>query len=150
MFTLNRVTLIGLGAGLVLVGCASPIGETPDDSTATSTAALTERAELAEEEAAQVAETSDEAMAALPMEIASAFEIPERALSDDAMSHDAKDEKSDKWFGFGRFGWGGWAPGLYGFGTPGYAYGYAAPFGYGYGRTIGYGSTCGLYGCAVW
>jgi hypothetical protein len=32
MFTLNRVSAIGLGLGLVLVGCASPTDETADDA----------------------------------------------------------------------------------------------------------------------
>ena len=160
MFTLNRVTTIGLGAGLVLVGCASPVGET-DEATAETSEALTEEAvETTTEDTAE--DINDELM---PAGMASAFEIPGAPVpappSDDAVTEDGKDDpKSEKWFGgglgWGGLGWGGlgWGRGL-GWGgvfPGGYGYGYATPFGYGYSRSIGYGTSFGYpgYGGFFW
>ena len=154
MFTLNRVTTIGVGAGFVLVGCASPVGET-EDPTAQASAALTEEAVV--DEAAE--EISEEADAVMPAGIASAFEIPDARApapaSDEAMADEDEDDSDaeKQWLGgfgwgggFGRgLGWGGlgWG-GLGGVGVfPGYSYGYASPWGFGYSRAIGYGSSFG-------
>jgi hypothetical protein len=163
MFTLNRVTTIGLGAGFVLVGCASPVGET-EDPTAQASTALTE--ETAIDEAAEG--MNEEAEAVMPAGLASAFEIPNAPVpsppSDDAIPQGDDEPASEKWFvgrglgwgglGWGGLGWGGLGWGGVGgvYGAPGYAYGYASPWGFGYSRAIGYGTTFGYpgYGGFFW
>ena len=145
MFTLNRLTTIGLGTGLVLVGCASPVGDAADETTAAFTAAE--------------AGSDDETTEGLPEEVAmplpktaSAFETPANAPvpappSYEAATDDAQsDPTSEKWLGWGGLGWGGFYPGFFGgsvYALPGYAYGYVTPFGYGYSRSIGYGTAWG-------
>jgi len=153
MFTLNRVTTIGVGAGLVLMGCASPVEET-DDPTAQASAALTEEAVV--DEAAEGISDSEEADAVVPAGIASAFEIPDARVpapaSDEAMADEDEDEDDPnaekQWLGglgwgggFGRgLGWGGLGWGGLGWGgLGGVGYGYASPWGFGYSRAIGYG-----------
>ncbi len=165
MFTLNRVTTIGVGAGLVLVGCASPVGES-DDPTAQASEALTEEAVTDE-----TAEAMDEESAAImPAGMASAFEIPNAPVpappNEESEPADDEDEKWLGGFGWGGLGWGGlgwggvglgrglgWGGlGWGGVGVPGYGFGYASPWGYGYSRSIGYGTSFGYpgYGGFFW
>lgn len=158
MFTLNRVTSIGVGAGLVLVGCASPVEDT-EDPTAEASAALTEEA-VVDETADAIGEEAD---AVMPAGIASAFELAGMPAppSDEAMPEEDKDDPtSEKWLGgglgWGGLGWGGLGWGGLGWGGvgafPGYSYGYASPWGFGYSRAIGYGTSFGYpaYGGFFW
>lgn len=156
MFTLNRLSVIGLGAGLVLVGCASPTDETADPTDQVSEGVVDENANAVDEQAALAAPTED----------FSAMQQPdEQQVNDEGQV----EQKSDKiivgpmggigWgggWGMRGVGWGGgWGmPGVgwgmrgVGWGMPGWGGAWGVP-GVGWGGGWGYGAgyNCGLYGC---
>jgi hypothetical protein len=133
MFTLNRLPLIGLGAALAVVGCASPTDETADPIDQTS-AALTE--EVNPEQA-----TNEE----------TALSAEEReALDAQAQPDEGTTESRSDAIMLG--GWGGgfgpWGGGFYrGGGFYGGGLGVGVPFiGTGFYGGVPYG---GLYGAGV-
>ncbi len=177
MFTLNRLTTIGVGAGFVLVGCVSPTDETADPMVE-QTQGIT--AETAESPTEQATEALDEDVSAAQPddEMAAAFEAAEAdpgALApppaEDA-DEGVTDSKSDAiiigpFGGFGGglwrggLGWGGglWRGGAMFGGVPGFGFGtgfvgpgfvgpgFVGP-GFGFGR-FGFGGV-GLGGCGPW
>lgn len=131
MMTLNRLTLLGLGAGLVVVGCASPVEEAGERIDATTEA-------ISEEPAAQL----DEGAAA-------ATDFGPATSPDASASPDEEgqvDSRSDEIIIGGGWGmpWGGFYRGGF-VGVPvGGVYGYGVPVGYGaYGVYPGWGGAWG-------
>jgi len=139
MITLNRLMTIGLGSGLVAMGCASPV----DDETADTSAALTTEEAVAAPTEETNAALTEESQAGLTGMI-SAFEIPGAAPglappSDEDATDDAA-QGDEKWgwgwggFGMPGFGWGrslGWGWGGFG--------GWGVPGGFGWGVAPGWG-----------
>lgn len=119
MFTLNRLTTIGVGAGFVLVGCVSPTDETADP---TMEQAQDITAETAESPTEQATEALDENVSAAQPddEMAAAFEAAEAdpgALAPppaEEVDEGVTDSKSDAIImgPFGGFGGGLWRGGL--------------------------------------
>jgi hypothetical protein len=135
MFTLKRLSMIGLAAGLVTVGCASPTDETNIEPIDQASAAVT--AQATNEQTPQDA-FDEQAAAALPTpEIAEAMAGTDPAASAEDVT--AEDEmigqKADEIIMGGGFGmpFGGFGLGRVGFG------GFGMPFGgLGFGR-VGFG-----------
>ena len=157
MFTLDRVSLTSVGVGLLLVGCASPVGETADveEATGQATAAITDEAT---EDASQAAFVGADEIAPSDLEMQEGVAMPEHAVPgpDQATPPDPTGETpadaDDEKVIFVRrgIGFGGLYGGPYGYGYApgGYGYGYA-PGGYGYGYApgvYGYGYAPGIYG----
>ena len=140
MITLNRLMTIGLGSGLVAMGCASPV----DDETADTSAALTTEEAVAAPTEETNAALTEESQAGLTPGMISAFEIPGAApglappSDEDATDDVAQGDEKWGWgwggFGMPGFGWGrslGWGWGGFG--------GWGVPGGFGWGVAPGWG-----------
>jgi hypothetical protein len=137
MFTLNRLSTIGIAAGLVVVGCASPTDETPLEPIDETSAAITAATDETSEQAPEMI-VDESALSA--SDIANAM-ASETALAD--TEEENIDSKSDAiimgpfggfgGLGFGRVGFGGFGVpfgglgfgrvGFGGFGVPGLGFG---------------------------
>jgi hypothetical protein len=176
MIALNRVSLtsVGLGAGLVLAGCASPIDETGDVELDEATAALEEQMgdgtaddeqRIADPELVPMGTAPGLEESQSPQQL-SAIEEEESASASAAAPTDETAEegsvaaKSEELivgpgpvpFGYGYTYYG---PGGYGYSqVPGVVVGpgYLPPMGYGYStyRGSAWGRSCGPYGCVYW
>ncbi len=133
MFTLNRVMTIGLGSGLVLMGCASPVGDETTGFEDTSAGLTTDES---------VATPTEETTEGLSEQATTPDLAPP---TDEAVTDDAQ---SEKWFGgLGGLGWGGmggWGMPFGGLGWGGMG-GWGMPWGglgwggLGWGRGLGMG-----------
>ena len=148
MFTLNRVSALSLGAGLVLIGCASPTGTADEQAVAP----------LAEDspEEAKPEEAKKEGAPAEEAKPTTALAQPDPDEANVASKSDAI--MAGRWggvvgvpygYGYGFYGR-PFVGGFYG-GVPGYGFGVYRGVGWGTGYGVAYGCGAG-FGCApgIW
>jgi hypothetical protein len=169
MFTLKRLSMIGLGAGIALVGCASPTDETAIEPTEQTSAGIAEETAVpteAADEASDPAMPTPEVLAMLSQTDPAMLAPPQ---ADGNAVTEEEDEgtigtRKDKWgfgfgapfggfglgrgFGFGGFGvpFGGFGLGRFGWGGGGFGW----PGGFGWGGGFGWPGGFGWGGLGGW